>query len=278
MRESSSGSDHDRRHEDRQAAIHGDPLRATDPVPPRFGRLVDFYGKAGFERIRAARVAVVGLGGVGAHAALALARSGIGALILVDFDPVTASSLNRSPVAGPADIGRSKVDVVASEIARVCPDTSVDARHGFFDADNAAALLAPRPDWVIDAIDSLNPKVALLEYCVRAELPVASSMGASSRRAFDQVRWGDVSESRICPLARQVRQRLKRRGIDGGIACVYSLETPAPALPPDLDDRKLARGRVRNRLPSQISLPGIFGYALAGLVLERVAAADTRAG
>lgn len=242
------------------------------PWPARFGRLVDFYGEAGFARIRAARVAVIGLGGVGAHAAAALARSGIGSLTLVDFDPVTASSLNRSPFAGPADVGRPKVEIAAEQLARACPDTAVDARRAFFDAASAAGLLAPRPDWVIDAIDSLNPKVELLAHCVRHGLPIASSMGASSRRACDQVRWGDLSETSVCPLARQVRSRLKRRGIAGGILCVYSLETPMAPLPPDLGDRLLERGRVRNRLPSQIGLPGTFGYALAGLVLDRLAA------
>jgi tRNA A37 threonylcarbamoyladenosine dehydratase len=235
-------------------------------LPGRFTRLVDFYGEAGFRRIRAARVAVVGLGGVGSHAAVAL---------LVDFDLVTQSSLNRAAVAGPADVGRPKAEVLAEQLARTCPDTGVETRRVFCDARAAPALFDPRPDWVIDAVDGLNPKVDLLEFCVRAMLPVASSMGASAHRDPTQLCAGDISETRTCPLARQVRLRLRRRGIDKGILCVWSSEPAGEPLPPDLGDRILDRGRVRNRLPSQITVPGTFGYALAALVLERIAGGAT---
>ena len=124
--------------------------------PERFGRLVDYYGEEGFRRVRTARVAVVGLGGVGSHAALALARSGVGGLRLIDFDLVTATSLNRSAAAGPADVGRPKAEALAEQLARTCPDTAVEVRLAFCDAETALALLAPPLDWAIDAIDSLN--------------------------------------------------------------------------------------------------------------------------
>lgn len=244
-------------------------------LPERYTRLVDFYGEPGFGRIRGARVAVVGLGGVGSHAAVALARSGVGRLLLVDFDVVTQSSLNRAAAAGPADVGRPKAEVLAEAIARTCPDTAVEIRREFCDAKAAPALFEQRPDWVIDAVDGLNPKVDLLEFCVREKLPVASSMGASAHRDPTQLCAGDISESRVCALARQVRLRLRRRGIDQGVLCVWSTEPPGEPLPPDLGDRILDRGRVRNRLPSQITVPGTFGYALAALVLERIAAAAT---
>ena len=251
----------------------GSPPEPT--IPERFGRTVDLYGTGGFALLRAARVAVIGLGGVGGHAAQALARSGVGALLLVDFDPVTASSLNRSAFAGPDDVGRPKVEVAAAHLARTCPDTRVETRQAFFHEDSAAELLDPAPDLVVDAIDSLNPKVALLAWCVRRGLPVVSSMGASSRRDFTKVRCADLAETRICPLAKKLRQRLGRLGVRAGIPCVYSEERPAPALPPDLGDLSCDRGRVRNRLPSQMSLPGIFGYALAALALDRLAGRPT---
>jgi tRNA A37 threonylcarbamoyladenosine dehydratase len=243
---------------------------ANAPFPERFARTVDLYGAGGFRRIRSAQVAVFGLGGVGSHAALALARSGIGTLLLVDFDCITASSLNRNPVAGPADVGRPKVEFLAAHLALTCPDTTVTTRQVFFHDDTAAELLTPAPDLVIDAIDSLNPKVLLLAHCSRRELPVISSMGASSRSDVTRVRTGDLATTRICPLAKKVRQRLRRLGIAGGITCVYSEETPVPSLPPAREDLTVDRGRVRNRLPSQISLPGIFGYALASLALGRI--------
>lgn len=250
-------------------------MESDDPkLPARFGRTADLYGAEGFARIRTATVAVLGLGGVGSHAALALARSGVGALLLVDFDQVTASSLNRSPFAGLDDVGRDKVAVAAACLARTCPDTRVTTRLDFVHEDSLPDIFAKPPDWVVDAIDSLNPKVTLLAYCVRNGLKVLSSMGAASRRDFTRVRVGDISETTVCPLASQVRQRLRRRGVDGDFTCVYSTEKPAPALPPDLGDRTCDRGRVRNRLPSQMSLPGIFGYAVAAAVLDRLADPD----
>ncbi len=247
------------------------PSSGSEPSD-RFARLVDYYGAEGFARVRGARAAVIGLGGVGAHAAVALARSGIGALLLVDFDLVTASSLNRSPAAGPEDVGRPKVDVLAAHLARTCPDTRLETRREFCHAETVAGLLAPPPDVVLDAVDSLAPKLALLAHCVGAGLPVVSSMGASSRRAVTGLRTGDLAQTRVCPLARRVRAGLRRRGIDGGIRCVWSEESGGEVLPPDAADRLYERGRARNRLPSQISLPGMFGYALASLALERLAA------
>jgi tRNA A37 threonylcarbamoyladenosine dehydratase len=231
--------------------------------PARFARLVDLHGAAGFARIRAARVTVVGLGGVGSHTAHALARSGVGRLVLVDFDRVTESSLNRNPLAGPDDVGRLKIEVIARELARTCPDTEVATIELFVDAATVARALDPRPDFVADAIDSVGPKTALLAHCVRAGVPVASCMAASARRDIGRIRVADLAETAGCPLARRVRKGLAGQGIRRGIACVFSDEPAPPPLPPDEAGRK--------RLPSQIALPGAFGYALAACVLDALA-------
>jgi len=244
---------------------------AAPEFPRRFTRTVDLYGAEGFARIRAAAVTVVGLGGVGSHAALAVARSGIGALHLIDFDAVTESSLNRLTAAGPADVGLPKVDVVARHLATSCPDTRTRVSAEFFQADAAARLLAPPCDLVIDAIDSLNPKVALLAYCVHHGLPVVSSMGAAGRRDVAKVRVDDIADTRGCPLARRVRRLLRLAGVATGIACVYSIEPGVGALPPDEEEPQLGPGRVRRHLPSSIALPGIFGYGLASVALDRIA-------
>jgi len=237
----------------------------------RFDRIRELLGDEAFRELRRASVTVVGLGGVGAHAALALARSGVGSLTLVDFDLVTETSLNRSPVALPADVGRPKVDVLAEHLAISCPDTSVTALKLFFHHDTADQLLDGKPDMVADAIDSLNPKVALLECCKTRGIAVVSSMGASGRTDPSQVRTGDISETGGCPLARHVRKYLRRRGITGGIPCVWSVEPAGDrTLPPDLEGLVQERGRIRNRIPSSIVMPGIFGYALASLVIGRM--------
>jgi tRNA A37 threonylcarbamoyladenosine dehydratase len=204
-----------------------------------------------------------------------LARSGLGRLLVVDFDRLTASSLNRHPTAGPDDVGRLKSEILAEHLRRTCPETVVEVSSAFCHAEVLDDLLRPEippiPDLVIDAIDSLNPKVTLLAYCVAQRSPVLSSMGAAGRRDPTQVRVADLAQTRSCPLARQVRQRLRRRGILTGITCVYSEEVPAPPREPDLADRTCDRGRIRRRLPSQMSLPGVFGYTLASLALDRLA-------
>jgi tRNA threonylcarbamoyladenosine dehydratase len=113
--------------------------------------------------------------------------------------------------------------------------------------------------------------VVLLATCVERGLAVVSSMGASARVDPTLMRVGDLSETRVCPLARAVRKALSKQGVRTGITCIYSEEAPLPPLPPDEDDEVLRRGRVRNRLPSLSVMPGIFGYALAGEVIQRLA-------
>jgi tRNA A37 threonylcarbamoyladenosine dehydratase len=237
----------------------------------RFTRTIDLYGTQGFRRIREARVAVAGLGGVGSHAALALARSGIGRLILTDPDRLTTSSLNRHPLALPEEVGMYKVEVMAAHLAHACPDTSVEARREFLDRTTLLEVLSPPLHFVVDAIDSVGPKTSLLLHCVREKLRVASSMGASSRRGPVGVQVGDISRTSGCPLARRLRLRLRHAGVEGGIVCAWSSEPPAHPLEPDLQGQTIRRGRARRRQPSGICLPGIFGYTLAALVLEEIA-------
>lgn len=243
----------------------------SSAFPERFERTALLYGPVGFGHIRAARVMILGLGGVGSHAAVALARAGVGALDLVDFDTVTASSLNRHPCARLEDVGRAKTTVLAEFLQATCPDTAVAEQQVFFHDDTADALLGGAPDHVIDAIDALNPKVSLLAQCLVRGIPVASSMGAAMHVDASLVRTGDIGETRHCPLAARVRRMLKRRGHASGVRCVWSLEKhPARPLPPN-DDPRYDRGRVRDTLPSSMSIPAVFGFALASEVLERLA-------
>jgi tRNA threonylcarbamoyladenosine dehydratase len=237
----------------------------------RFARVLDFLGEGGFRKVHGATVTVVGLGGVGSHAAIALARSGVGKLILVDFDRLTETSLNRNPLAAPEDCGGFKVDVIADSLRKSCPDTAITVHREFFHAETAGKILEPLPDALIDAIDSLNPKTALVQECLSRGIPLFSSMGASGRRDPTLVRVGDISETRGCPLARQLRKYLRKRGIERGFKCVFSVEPSGDhALPPDQKDVTLERGRTRNRIPSLVTMPGIFGYTLAAMVLEHL--------
>ena len=223
-------------------------------------------GKEGFAKLQSSWVTVFGLGGVGSHATMALARSGIGHLRIVDFDVVTWSSLNRHAVALPADVDQPKAQVVARTLRALRPDMKLEAVEGFLDAGSADELLIGdgRPDVIIDAIDSLSPKVSLLRRCVELELPVVSSMGASARTDPTKIRVGPIEETTVCPLAKVVRKRLRRQGVSTGITAVYSVERGRDPLPPPEDEPPPHRGRVRNRLPSMATLPAIFGNAIAG--------------
>lgn len=275
---------------------------------PRHYRTVLFYGEEAFARIGKARVVVIGLGGVGGHAAIALARSGIGTLHLVDFDRITDSSLNRSAFAGPLDVGRLKTEVLAEYLAQFCPETRVTVADLFCSQDTLPQVVPPaspgRPDLVIDAIDALNPKVGLLVWCHEHDIPVLTSLGAAGKRDIGQVRTGDISESRVCPLARQVRLRLKRRGIASGIPAIWSIE-PALAHRPQVAKEigpgaepgsgsgtgsgtgsgshaesgdvasGINRGRERHTLASQMTLPGVFGYGLAAMALDLIGAGSS---
>jgi tRNA A37 threonylcarbamoyladenosine dehydratase len=252
---------------------------SSEQLPPelaRHGRTIDLLGREGFERLRSALVVIVGLGGVGGHAAVALARAGVGRLRLVDFDQVTLSSLNRSAFATPAEVGEPKVQVLLRFLERIDSAISVDPMQAFFHTETAEAILSGQPDFVVDAIDSLNPKVALLQTCVERSLRVVSCMGASARTDPLALRVGDLHETRVCPLARVVRKKLGRLGITRGIPTVYSVERGRAPLPPDTGDETLQRGRIRRRLPSLGILPGIFGYTAAGVVIAALSGAGAK--
>ncbi len=250
-------------------------------IPARFHRTALFYGEGGFRRIRSSSVTIIGLGGVGGHAAANLARTGVGTLHLIDFDVVNESSLNRSPYAEPADVGQQKTGVLATYLNRICPDTIVRVSEAFCREDTIADLLPlggeDRPDVVLDAIDSLNPKVGLLTWCHENGLKVFASMGAAGKMDVGQVRTGDISETRACPLAKFVRTRLRRRGVHEGISCIWSMEQGDADRPnasavsdeatSSLDDRNT---RKRNTLASQMTMPGVFGYGLASMILDHL--------
>jgi tRNA threonylcarbamoyladenosine dehydratase len=243
--------------------------------PPRFSRTSDLYGPEAFARLRRGGALVVGLGGVGAHCVVALARTGIGRLKILDCDRVTTSSLNRHPLAAAADVGRLKTEILAAWIAAACPDTQVEGIAARVDAASLTELIPPAErelfPVLIDCIDEVEAKVALLTHGVRHGWRVLSSMGAAGKRDGGQLRRGDLFESQVCPLARAVRQRLRRQGIGPGrIEAVWSLETPVP---PVAGSRRTSPeaptpGHSTRRQPSNQMLPGMVGFALAARAVD----------
>jgi tRNA A37 threonylcarbamoyladenosine dehydratase len=224
-------------------------------------------GDGGIERLRRSHVLIAGLGGVGAFAAEALARAGVGALTLADHDQVTLSNLNRQLLALHSTLGRRKTEVMAERIADITPACRVTQLDEFLTAEAMEPLLLGGAfSQVIDAIDSLNSKLALLETALRGGVPIVSSMGAGGRLDPTRVRVGDLAETQMCPLARLVRQRLRRRGVTEPLTVVWSDEPPRPPLPPTA----VERGRARAVNGSVSYLPALFGLMLAGIVVNRV--------
>lgn len=247
-----------------------------------------FLTPEGLEKLRAAIVVVVGCGGVGSHAAAALARSGVARIRLVDFDQVTLSSLNRHAVATLADVGLPKVQCLQRRLAAVAPWVRFDLRLEKFDGSSAERLLGPwgetgqRPDFVVDAIDNIDTKVALLKYCHDHQLPVISAMGAGCKSDPTRIIIGDISSSTDDPLSRATRRRLKLQGVTHGIPAVYSTERTAAGkaqlLP--LADEEFQKGSVgdlgvlpdfRARiLPVLGTMPAIFGLTVANHVILQI--------
>lgn len=262
---------------------------ASNNSTERFGGLVRLFGRDALARLTAARVCVVGVGGVGSWVVEALARSGIGALSLVDLDDVCVTNVNRQLPALDGQIGRPKVAVLAERVALINPACRVEAVPEFFTAATAARLLAPPFDFVVDAVDRMSHKALLIAGARERGLPVITVGAAGGRRDPTQVRTGDIGEAGD-ELLRQVRKRLRRdygftngaqRGISRmGVAAVWSEERPVfpwadgtcAAEPEPGSSLKLD---CEGGFGSAVFVTGAFGFAAAGEVVRRLAGAVT---
>jgi len=239
-----------------------------------FARTEQLLGVEACAILAGARVAVYGLGGVGSFALEALARAGVGHLRVVDHDVVNPSNLNRQLLGLRSTLGRPKVEVAAERIRDINPHCVIDARRIFLNGDTVAQLLEPGVDVIVDAIDSVNAKAALLQAAQERSLPVVSSMGAGGRRDGSRILVGDLSETDVCPLAAVIRKRLRRRGITTGIRCVYSTEPCRNDLLPDPVDVEAHDGPGRKRTPlgTLSYMPALFGLRVAEEVLRMLLA------
>lgn len=241
-------------------------------VSPRFARTRLLLGDQAFARLTGAHVAVIGLGAVGGHAVEGLARAGVGRLTVVDFDTIQPSNINRQILALESTIGQSKAVAARQRILEINPACRIDAVNCFADGETIGDILALHPDVVIDAIDSLNPKVQILSACHHHRVTVFSSMGAALRRDPRHIKISDIAQTSRCPLARRLRKRLRNAGITSGITCVYSTEPvdfdyQPPVGTNHADSNPAERGRSRRTLGSLPTLTALFGLILANEVI-----------
>ncbi|XP_006360381.1 tRNA threonylcarbamoyladenosine dehydratase [Solanum tuberosum] len=258
------------------------PNPLTDEVvSEQLTRNIQFFGLEAQQKVTASYVVVIGLGGVGSHAASMLLRSGVGRLLLVDFDQVSVSSLNRHAVATREDVGTSKALCLKKHFQSIFPECHIDAKVILYDSSSEEEILSGHPDFVLDCIDNIDTKVALLAACVRRGLKVLSATGAGARADPTRIRVADLRESTNDPLSRAVRHRLRKdHGIDGGIPVVFSLEKPKAKLLPfkgpsgeeeNPSDYQIVPGFRVRIIPVLGTIPAIFGQVMASYVATQLA-------
>ena len=239
-------------------------------LPDWTSRTALLVGEQGLARLRAARVAVVGIGGVGSYAAEALVRAGVGGLTLVDSDLIQASNINRQLHALQTTVGRPKVAVMAERLLQINPELIVTPLQQRLTPDNVYELLDQPYTLVLDAIDSFAAKCALVQGCVARWIPAISSMGAAGKLDPSRVQVADISVSHGCRLARKLRKELRRAGIARGVQVVFSDEPfAAEGIGPQPDP-----GDSRRPLGSISFLPAVFGLQMAAAAIRTILAAE----
>jgi len=254
----------------------------------RFGGVARLYGRHALHRFRQASVCVIGIGGVGSWAAEALARSAIGRITLVDLDHVTDSNVNRQIHAGDDTLGMAKVRAMAQRIANINPQCHVTEIEEFIAADNLDAVIGANPcEFVIDAIDSVPPKAALIAFCRARGIPVVTVGAAGGRSDPTRVRVADLARTDHEPLLAKVRQRLRSRHdferdprVLFGVEAVYSderivrpgqVQTPGPEGADAVNDTTRLAGLNCAGYGSSVAVTAVFGFVAAGCVLRRLA-------
>ena len=244
----------------------------------QFSRTELLLGQESMQKLKNARVAVFGVGGVGGYVVEALARSGVGAIDLIDKDTVSLSNINRQIIALHSTVGRLKTEVAAERAKDINPNVKVTVHNLFYLPETAARFDFTQYDYIVDAIDTVSGKIALVEQANAAGTPIISSMGAGNKLDATAFKVADISKTSVCPLARIIRKECKKRGIDR-LKVVYSTEDPiCPDLPAD-DPAWAELPEGRNALPGSVCfVPAVAGMILAGEVIKDIAAGKNKAG
>lgn len=244
----------------------------------QFARTEILLGQEAMDRLAHSRVAVFGIGGVGGYVCEALARSGVGALDLVDDDKVCLTNLNRQIIATHSTIGRYKTDVMRERILEINPEAEVRVHRCFFLPDNAGQFPFAEYDYVVDAVDTVTAKIELILRAQGQDVPVISSMGAGNKLDASAFRVADLYETKVCPLAKVMRRELRKRNVEH-LKVVYSEEEP---LAPCVEAAQTsgsgngkatgARSSMRRAVPGSVAfVPSVAGLIIAGEVVRDLA-------
>lgn len=229
-----------------------------------FSRTELLLGQEGVQKLRNACVMVLGVGGVGSHCIEALARSGVGKLILVDNDTVSLTNINRQSIAYHSTIGKYKTQVMKERIADICKETEVVTYECFVLPENLEEIFQERPDYIVDAIDTVTAKLALAEKAEKEGIPMISSMGTGNKLHGETFTITDISKTSVCPLCKVMRKELKARGISH-LKVLYSPEKPIDIRGKETKEEK----GNRRQIPGSVSfVPPVAGLLIAGEVIR----------
>ena len=235
-----------------------------------FSRTELLIGEDGLNRLSNATVMVLGIGGVGSHCVEALARSGVGTLILVDNDKVSLTNINRQSIAYRSSVGEYKTKLMKSRIEDICEDINVYTHELFVLPENTKELFGQKVDYIVDAIDTVTAKLSVIEYAKEHNIPIISCMGTGNKLHPEMFEITDISKTTICPLCKVMRKELKNRGISK-LKVLYSKETPI-----DVSHKITGEDLGKKRsLPGSISfVPPVAGLLIAGEVIREIAGVE----
>ena len=233
-----------------------------------FSRTALLLGDEGMEKLKNATVAVFGLGGVGGYVVEALARSGVGALELVDHDTISLTNINRQLLATVDTVGQPKAEAAKARALAINPEAKVTARCEFYGPQTAENFDFSRYSYVVDAIDTVTGKLALVTAAKEAGVPIISCMGTGNKLDPTRFQIADISKTSVCPLARIMRKECAKRGIKH-LKVLYSTEDPIPSAPVDSLTEELPEGR--RALPGSVAfVPSVAGLIIAGEVIKDI--------
>jgi tRNA threonylcarbamoyladenosine dehydratase len=243
-----------------------------------YSRTELLIGIDGVDKLKNSKIAIFGIGGVGAYTAEALCRAGVGNLVLIDYDDICLTNLNRQIHATRKTVGKSKVDTMKERLLEINPNMNVIIFKELYNEESAERLLTPDINYVVDAIDMVSSKLDLITRSQQMNIPIISCMGAGNKFDPTKIEIVDIYKTSVCPLARVIRQELRKKGLKK-LKVVYSKETPVTPIETEKNcknncicsNKDLAKCTHRRQIPGSISfVPSAFGLALASAVVRDI--------